>query len=200
MSKRSRLVGIGALAPLCLSILGVTLLHPGVASADEVYERSGVYMVVSGVSAFATFSTEPSVSPESIHSFGFSARLGYRIHPRWAAEAQYEWVNGWDLNRFDTTVGKLDRSNAGSVNGKFYILTDRLQPYATVGLGVASMREHKGGEHERLTNFMVKGGLGMDWYINETVGLNLETTFVAPTGSLSDYHYLALNWGVFLRF
>ena len=200
MSKRICQVRFRALAPLLVSALAAALSGPGTAAAEEVYERNSAYMVFSAVTAFGTFSTEPNVSTERIHSFGFSTRLGYRFHPRWAAEAQYEWIDGWNLDRFDQRVGKVTRINNGSANGKFYFLTDRFQPYATVGIGASSMRVSRDGEQNRDTNFMVKGGLGLDWYINETVGVNLETTFVAPTGSLSDYHYLSLNWGVFLRF
>ena len=48
--------------------------------------------------------------------------------------------------------------------------------------------------------FAVKIGGGVDFYINERLGLLFEVAYNIGTGDLDDFNYTGLGWGAFYRF
>lgn len=86
---------------------------------------------------------------------GVSGLAGYRFTPRMAMEVQVEWVNGLTptvvtgLHTVDNNgvpLAELSKDEgrvvdadliATTVNGKFFLATNRVQPFALFGLGMA---------------------------------------------------------------
>jgi len=202
MSKRIqlRIVGLLALA----IVAGMPTRSLAQDADDNVYSRNGFYANFGVVLGFATFSNLGSDEVKDPLSLGMNARLGYRFHPRIAAEAQFEWIDGWDVLRSgpDNDL-RVERIVTGSANIKGFILTKRIQPYGVLGLGATHIRERDeatGNHRESQTDFSVRVGAGADWYVTDALGLNLEASFVAPIGDLQDYHYTSLGIGFFIRF
>ena len=199
MSKRVHLTIVGLLA------LGIVAGMPtrSLALEDDTYSHNGAYAhfgVVLGFSTFSNLGFEEVLDPLSL---GVNARLGYRFHPHIAAEAQFEWIDGWDLLDLDTrNLFRVERIVTGSANIKGFILTNRIQPYGVLGMGATHIREtdEDTGAHQSKTEFSVRVGAGADWYVTEALGLNLEASFVTPVGDMVDYHYTSLAIGFFLRF
>ena len=97
------------------------------------YSWPGFYLGGGGLYGIEDFDTSVEVDNE----FGFNFRLGYRLTPNIAIEGMGERVNAFSLTNavalnVDTWVGTL--------NGKFFFLTNRIQPYLLAGLGI--MRAH----------------------------------------------------------
>jgi opacity protein-like surface antigen len=143
---------------------------------DEEYVRSGVYFIAAASYAVEQFDRDER-STDFRNSFGAGARLGYRLHPLFAAEAQYEWIAGFDeyglvseegvgptfidcgedpeacLSRKKIKAGEIIAHTA-TVNVKVFPLGGRIQPYALVGVGVGSseinQRERTGLDGEDL--------------------------------------------------
>lgn len=200
MSKRVHLRIVGLLA------LGIVAGMPtrSLAEEDSVYSRNGAYAHFGVVLGFATFSNLGLDEVLDPLSLGVNARLGYRFHPHIATEAQFEWIDGWDLLHLDTRNPlRVERIVTGSANIKGFILTNRIQPYGVLGMGATHIREvdeDTGGHRISKTEFSVRVGAGADWYVTDALGLNLEASFVTPIGDMVDYHYTSLAIGFFLRF
>ena len=59
------------------------------------------------------------------------------------------------------------------------------------------------GAYARLADgggFVIKGGGGVDLSISEDWALTVEATYVKPFGTLAEFHYLNLNWGIRFNF
>jgi opacity protein-like surface antigen len=77
---------------------------------------------------------------------GVNGRVGYRLHPRLALEAEVNWMNPWNLkSEVDFSSNRNDPIPfSGNFrvepivltgNAKFYLLTGRFQPFVSVGSG-----------------------------------------------------------------
>ena len=88
-----------------------------------------------------------------------------------------------------------------SVNGKGYVLTGRIQPFALVGIGV-SRGEFEGSPNDRDTDpaFAARFGGGVDFYFSNSIAFTVHTAYVLPTGDLDDNAAVSLGVGALLRF
>jgi len=191
------------------------MLAPAVAFAqdDDLFARDGVYLLFQGHFFPENFDRpmleEPIRVDKADGGWGASAHFGYRLRPRWAAEVQVDWVKSFD---FDTGLTKPSSKTASiengvnlSANGKLYFLTGLFQPYAVFGLGMTSFQLDDADGNAlrgRDTGFMYRGGLGIDMYgaEDETMALNLEFSYIAPTGDASPYDHMSVGWGFLFRF
>jgi opacity protein-like surface antigen len=162
---------------------------------------------------------DPSVDP----GIGLHARIGYRFHPRLAAEGQFEWISEWSVDGKDSTRANpfaqsdLSRSEAwtATANLKFYLLTGRIQPYLVAGIGAMRfqgdnrafippatgspiVRTNIDGVRE--VGFAFRGGGGVDFMITNHMSFVLGTTYVVPEGDADPYDYLSIEWGLQYRF
>jgi len=194
------------------------LLAPGGAQAqdddEDIFAGEGIYVLFQGNYFPENFDRPMYVSPtlvvdEADGGWGASGHFGYRIRPRWAAELEIDWVKNFDFDTGDPkSTSKSASINNGvdlSVNGKFYFLTGQFQPYAVFGVGMTSYQlDDADGNalRSRDTGFMYRGGLGIDMYgsEDETMGVNLEFSYVAPTGDASPYDHMSVGWGFIFRF
>ena len=163
---------------------------------DETdYARDGFYLGLSGVAAFEDFKNTGGASIDD--SLGLNFRGGYRFHPHLAAEAQFEWIEGFDVSgssiEFETWTF--------TGNAKAYLLTSQVQPYALFGMGVMQVEvDLPGGFTLQDEDFVVRVGGGIDVYASEYIVLSLEGVYVAPADDLNDFNYFSLGWGFLYRF
>ena len=191
------------------------LLASGAAQAqdDEIFARNGVYVLLQGHYYPENFDRpmleDPILVNEADGGWGAGVQIGYRFRPRWAAELQVDWIKNFDfdtgLTKSNSKVAQITNGVDLSVNGKFFILTGRFQPYAVFGMGMTSYQlDDADGNplRSRDTGFMYRGGVGIDMYgdDDETMGLNLEFSYVAPTGNASPYDHMSVGWGFIFRF
>ena len=177
---RTIAIGIGC------AIWGLLVAGAAVAQDDDAWSRDGAYVLLQG--HYFNSTRGGSVDFEG---FGASGHFGYRFHPRWAAELQVDWT------RFESEVLTPSPATNGvnlSLNAKFYLLTGRFQPYALFGLG--------GWQLQADEEFLYRAGFGFDMYgsDDDTMALNLEFSFVDPTGEASALGYLSVGWGFLFRF
>lgn len=191
---------IGAIAVAIL--ISATTAQAWIDEDDEVFNHNGGRVSFSGLVAFETFSDGVGPGPngsnaKKVQSSGLQARYSYRFHPSFAAEAQFEWVDGWALK----SGHEVDHIITGTANLKGFFLQNFYQPYLVIGVGASHIREVDPQKVTKSdTALTIRAGAGIDVYVNETIGFNFEYSFVQPLQSLSDYQYQTLAFGFFLRF
>jgi len=134
-------------------------------------------------------------------SVGLAARLGARITPHFALEAHYEWMDDFETSIDGIEVAET-RTQAMTGDVKGYLSTGRVQPYLSVGLGFLSAKSDDPvtAFQKTDTDFAARFGGGIDFYLNEHVGLSVDSSYVVPTGDVEDLDYVSVGAGVFFRF
>ncbi|MGH8547603.1 MAG: outer membrane protein [Methylococcales bacterium] len=211
----SVLVAAGAI--LCAGLL------PNLAAAGEMddFARPGAYVGLGGTYAFHWFAGQSfdrnlggqGVQVISSGSGGLNARAGYRVYPWFAAEVEYEWIDGFSNKIRGSNVATLT-SHQLTVNGKFiYSDWGRFQPYGLLGVGLsiweASDRLGSGsGLDATSVGLAGRVGLGLDAYVNENLLVNLGLDMALSTtridnsigGALKNLFYIPIQFGVQYRF
>jgi outer membrane protein W len=152
------------------------------------------------VGAQPTSTGTASVDVEDTN-WGGEMRAGYRFHPHLAAELQGQYNGLYEVRA--NTVG---RPSLGSVeiitstaNLKAYALRGPVQPYALGGVGImwADTEDRVAGAKLPLgdVEFAGRGGIGVDMYISPMLAINVEGSYVAPTGDLAGYGVAAIVCG-----
>jgi hypothetical protein len=164
------------------------------ASFAQDYSRPGLYGQLNGVASFDDFDGVPSSALDT--AIGASGRVGYRLDPRFAVEGQVEYSGDFvDCCGADITTTSV------TVNGKFYLMREQIQPYLLAGLGGAFANVSLTGFGSAdESGFAVKTGGGLDFYLTEDFGLMFEAAYNIGTGDLDEFNYIGLGWGAFLRF
>lgn len=172
----------------------VSLMVVASAASAQDYGRPGLYAALNGT---ASFDSIDGVDSDFLdNGIGVSGRVGYRFNPRLAAEGQIDWSGD-----FIDCCGADLTETMYTVNGKFFLMTDRLQPYGLLGMGYGTVdADLPGGSSVDEGGFAVKFGAGVDFYISESFGLMLEAAYNLGTGDLEEFNYTGLGWGLFVRF
>jgi opacity protein-like surface antigen len=187
-------------------------------TAEDEYSRPGWLLGAGGSYAFETFEDDvdlpsfmPSLSLSADDSFSIHGRAGYRCHPRFSAEVEFEWVDGFDADISQSGVGKVAKVDIEPIvvtaNIKGYLLTGRYQPFLLVGGGFMRADEKvrdtaaalglSGSDHT--TRFAARFGGGVDVYATRHIVVTAEAGYVLPTGSL-EYDYVTIGMGLQYRF
>ncbi len=177
-------------------VISFALLSPVFAEDSTTYSRPGFYAGIGGLYAIEDFDNTSGFEFEN--GPGFNFRLGYRMHPNMAVEAMGERVDAFDLKGFS---GVEINTWVDTLNGKNFALTERFQPYGLLGIG-AMRAEAKVSGFGSVddTDLVFRYGVGIDSYLTDTWVVNLEISYVRPTGDVDDINYISLGGGIQYRF
>ena len=114
-------------------LFGVLLVQD--ADPDGDYGRHGFYLEAGAMRAYNLFEEEFPPGAEVDNSFGLNFRGGYRIFSRLALEAEFEWVNEFEVDVNGVKVLGAE-TLTGTANVKGFFFTGPFQPYALLGVGV----------------------------------------------------------------
>ena len=188
--------------PLCQSKLlrvaafATILLCAAVSPAEEPrpdYARDGFYLVGTGNFQWENFHIPPLPSGDTDTSAGFSFKAGYRFHPHFSAELQYEWLH-------DFIEDALELGDAGlfGTNLRAYLTKGRLQPSIILGLNWMRAPIPTG---ETRDTFAVRAGIGFEFYASEHFILIADGSYVQPVSNgLADFPFGSIGGGIGYRF
>jgi opacity protein-like surface antigen len=161
------------------------------ADPDGDYDRNGFYVGGGATLGFDVFEEDVE---EALHpaadvepSFGAIAQLGYRIHPHFSAEAEFEWLDSFNLTG----------------NAKGYLLTGSIQPFALVGVGAMKVKEKDtvgAGLSHSGTDLAMRFGAGVDLYLTQRLVMDLGVDYVIPTGDVKNFDYISVGFALQYRF
>ena len=84
-----------------------------------------------------------------------------------------------------------------ALQGKYFFCDRRAQPYALLGGG---WTRAGGSVMEDQDGFFARGGVGMDYYLSETLALFAEGAYSVPTLDLHNIPHVDLQAGLIIRF
>lgn len=129
---------------------------------------------------------------------GFHLRAGRRLCDMFAVEGEFaDMVSNFD-NIHDST-GKTSadvKSWNITVNGKFFPIKGRFEPFALVGMGYG--RDDIGRENKG--SFVARFGIGLDVAITDNVGVGVESDYLLGTGDVKNFDQIPLSVDVFYNF
>jgi len=127
---------------------------------------------------------------------GVGGAVGYRLHPRIAVEGQLQWLGNQSIGVFGQDFAQLSRWDA-TANGKLFLATGRVQPYAVIGAGYVratgtctASNCSGGGVGD---SFVARFGAGLDVFITRNIGVYAEGAYmlapndIEPGESFPDY-------------
>ncbi len=181
---------------------GVALLMAAAAAAEEaeppVYARSGPYVQAYATYAIENFQNEFPSGTKIDDAAGVSGRVGYRLDRYFSVEAEFQWIDSFDVSGIDR--GELD-TFAGTLNAKAYLLPSRFQPFLVLGIGAVHFDLDTNLLSEDSTDFIFKGGGGFDVYLTEHFVLGFEVTYsVTDGGDFDDFEWTTVGAGLQYRF
>lgn len=210
---------------MAVAILSVWITPNRVAAEDSEYARNGLYVSAAGSwaiypdladAANQAFTTTVPVDVQS--PLGFDTRFGYRFHPRFATEAQFEWLSEAEIPLTATSQFQLETWTL-TANAKAYILTGRYQPFILLGVGTTNFEygdEAAVGINVEGYNFAARMGGGIDLYATRNIVVSLDATYVINAivdqqrlrstpeeylGLVTDGpNHFSLTWGLQYRF
>lgn len=207
---------------LILSLLTGTYLCmvASTSTGEDEFQRRGVYLGVSGAFGISLFQDQtddllpPTANTNLGNSAGVNARIGYRIVEWLAVEAQYEWLDRFNLFPGPDTSASFT-PNTITGNLRLILPFGQIQPYALAGVGVGvwtverDLATQSGSASG--TGFAYRLGAGVDFYLTknwllgiEGVGvLNTQTVVLDRTDSplqFSGLDYFSFAAGIGYRF
>ena len=127
---------------------------------------------------------------------------GGRVHPRIATEMSFERYTKADLDVLGQSALEIDGWSL-TANAKGYALTGRIQPYGLLGLGTLylNVEDQLGlGLSDDQAAFALRFGGGIDAYVTRSIVLNVEASYLLPTGDLDDFPLVPLSGSIQYRF
>lgn len=202
---------------LSLGIVALALLAaPFAACAEGGYTRSGAYVGVNGLYALENFDLDFDLSASNAP--GVNVYAGYRFHPNFGLEGDLDYYGKFDIDEFGSKVGDV-QAFSWTVNAKVFVFDGPVQPYGVVGVGgiyadqiagvscatvtdpnTGQTRSHCDADNSSHVGAVLRPGIGFDIYVTEAIVLNLQGTYVFPTGSQDKYQFGLLGADVQYRF
>lgn len=181
--------------------------------ADDQAVEEPYYFAVAGLVALDDFDSKISMTPLRVekvdNTLGVSAWGGKRLHKRFSAELQFDWVKRFDLRLDQRHFSRPPRADLKAwlltVNAKGYFPFGKIQPFCKVGAGVlhASLdteeREHLADKTSD-ENFVLRFGGGVDLYATRNVSLTFSGEYVLPVGRLDEIPFVLIGFGIQRRF
>jgi len=171
-----KLVGI-------MTLLFTVIFAPGV-SADTQTPTSGFYLGVGGSYAWENFDNTTGIDVDN--TWGLNAHAGYQFMKYVALEANYDWLNDFDLKAYgrsaDLTLQTL------MLDAKLMWPIDPVVPYVRAGIGwMWADLDADGSTSDN--DFAWNLGAGVDFFFTKNVSLGLDFKYVWGTGDLDDFRY-----------
>jgi opacity protein-like surface antigen len=179
-------------------------------ASSQDYSRNGIYVGAGILGASYTeiednleealgYTVDIDMDP----AFGFELYGGYRAHPNFAIEAEFEMVPEADIEL--SGFGKFAQVESWALTGnlKGFVLTGRIQPFVLVGIGVlhAKIEDTVGlGVSESESEFAARFGGGLDFYFTENIVGSAGVTYLLGTGDLDEIDYVSFGGGIQYRF
>jgi len=142
------------------------------------------------------------------NSPGFDLRYGYRFDDHVAAELQYQYFFGGDVDLksgdMQERFGKYD-AWAASANLRWYF-KDRYeqdQPYVLMGFGWArfNFEDDSGLAFDKKESDMLyKFAAGWDIHIAQGAFFTMEIGYIVPLGNLQNFKMIPITAGLYFRF
>lgn len=164
---------------------------------NEGFARTGGYLGVFGLAALEDLKGQLHATSDS--TWGLGLRAGVRGDRYWAAELQFEWIDGFDIRG---TSGDVD-GYAVTANGRAFLVpgSGRIQPFALVGIGWGEYEvEHDNRFNLRRDDFVARFGGGLELYLTDYVAFTFDANYLLGTGDVSDVRYTSLAGGILARF
>jgi opacity protein-like surface antigen len=183
--------------PCALATAIFVLLLPGAALAQLVAD--GVYLGGTFNVGFENFSGTGVFDFDE--ALGGSARLGSRVHPLFAIEAQYEYTGVFEAEAGGAEL-ELDQ-HVVTANGKLFLFPGRFEPFLMMGLGYGRADLEASGTLQGSSDgdgFVMRIGAGAQLGLHEALSLAVEGGFVLPSGDLNDVSYFTVSAGLNLHF
>jgi hypothetical protein len=168
---------------------------------EKNFARGDFYFAFAGLWAMAWVEIPPGLLPGETpttvtpaqtlnrHTGGFDMRLGYRSN-RWFASE----LSGLYLHDFgQRNITFLTWGMWGSQ--RFYFTRNRIQPYATIGLGFAQLRATGNYTYTRL-KFTPLVGVGVEVYQTETIAYTLVGNFYIPVATDNSVYFASAGLGM----
>lgn len=136
-------------------------------------------------------------------SWGIQLRGGYVASKLLSFEAIFEYISPFEAIG-GANSDELDVKNF-TINTKVTCPNfEQVIPYVIVGAGV--MNAHEDIQYNGATSetsdwgLGLRGGLGVDWYVNEELSVGLEGAYVGGTGEVDHIQYTTFSLGVAYHF
>lgn len=206
---------------LLFALVALPAWAEGADHAEDFFSRHQFFYLAGGLAAGEYLEVEDdledafasggfSVKVKAKETVGTDVRAGYRIHRNLAAEAQFQWFSGADIEVEKVKVLEVETwTVTGNLKG--YLLTEqieaaldgRVQPFLVAGVGLMhfDVKDKVGfgasGEGEDLA---VRFGGGVDFYVTQRIGLYLDVTYLMTTGDVEGLDHVGLSLGALFRF
>lgn len=176
---------------LLVILIAATFAH-GAMAEDDDYSRSGLYVSGGlGVAWSSSSSSFPGIPPESWETDpAINLAVGWRENERVALEAEMTWVPSHEGIEYGNWLF--------GVNGKFFLLEGRIQPYVVLGANGYWAKPPDADAHE--VDWGFRNGLGVDYYLDENWAVGVETSFVWGVGNVWKNYFLETSLSATYRF
>lgn len=181
--------------------LAVVVFSSGAAFAEDAgedgdrYARSGPYAMVSGAFLQDESDSGSKLRIDTANGWGVEATGGFRWTPHVAFELQVEFLR----RDTDSSASEWMVPSAGG-RLKYVILTDRFQPFVSLGMGLLRAEEVVAGENKSAWGGLARFGTGLDFYATDRVVLDFTFEYLHGTGSWHGFRDLRFALGPQYRF
>jgi opacity protein-like surface antigen len=182
------------------SIIVTCLWMGGAAFAEAGDQGNQTYLGLGAGFGFENFDDTGGLDIDD--AYGFDVWGGYRFVPHVAAEAQLEYLNGFDASIFGIDLDGQALAVTGNVKVfPFANLSDRVEPFLYAGMGVGWFEIDAGplGDTDE-ADFIGRFGGGIDLYLSQNVALQVSSSYVLTTGDLDGLDWVSLVAGLQFRF
>jgi len=197
------------------ALLAVSTLAVSARAADDEFKPFGYVQVdASRAAQFINGALGDAFTP--LHAtvadtWGADAHAGYRFNKFLALEAEYEWMNDFNMRLAGLSIGQL-QTQVATLNLKVVAPFGAVEPYFTAGFGAlwTTISSKPGFVQYDVANGVFTGrfNAGIDWWLTQNLALNLGASFVvnnakvtAPNGNNGEgIDYLTGQFGFAYRF